>query len=80
LSLFQQKEDLYVRGGKILNPEPFFYDEKQSPDVVIDCNGCLIAPGKSGLDNSGSQTRIQPYDRPVCFTQQIKFILSVEDH
>jgi hypothetical protein len=40
-----QKEDLYVRDGKVLNPEPFFYDEKKSPDVVIDCNGCLIAPG-----------------------------------
>jgi hypothetical protein len=40
-----QKEDLYVKDGKILNPEPFFYDEKKSPHHVIDCKGCLIAPG-----------------------------------
>ena len=42
-----RKEDLYVRDGKVLNPEPFFYDEKKSPDVVINCKGCLIAPGTS---------------------------------
>ena len=41
-----RKEDLYVRDGKVLNPEPFFYDEKKSPDVVINCKGCLIAPGE----------------------------------
>ena len=39
------QEDLYVRNGKVLNPEPFFYDEQKSPDHVIDCKGCLIAPG-----------------------------------
>ena len=41
-----QKEDLYVRNGKVLNPEPFFYDEKKSPDSVVDCKGSLIAPGE----------------------------------
>ena len=41
-----QKEDLYVQSGKILNPEPFFYDEKKSPDSVVDCKGSLIAPGE----------------------------------
>ena len=40
-----QKEDLYVRDGRVLNPEPFFYEERKSPDRVIDCHGCLIAPG-----------------------------------
>jgi len=34
------------RGGKILNPEPLFYDEKKSADIVIDCHGSLIAPGQ----------------------------------
>ncbi|CAB0041924.1 unnamed protein product [Trichogramma brassicae] len=38
-------EDLWVRDGKIIDPEKIFYDEKIEPDVKIDCNGCLISPG-----------------------------------
>ena len=39
------KEDLYIREGKILNPEPLFYDEKRKADKIIDCQGLLISPG-----------------------------------
>ncbi|KAL7289794.1 hypothetical protein TKK_0016197 [Trichogramma kaykai] len=38
-------EDLWVRDGKIIDPEKIFYDEKIESDVKIDCNGCLISPG-----------------------------------
>ena len=32
------KEHLWVRGGKIINPEPLFFDEKLGPDEIIDEN------------------------------------------
>lgn len=40
-----QREDLWVRQGKILNPEKLFFDEKASADVLVDCKGRMIAPG-----------------------------------
>ncbi|XP_060696611.1 N-acetylglucosamine-6-phosphate deacetylase [Hemiscyllium ocellatum] len=40
-----QREDLWVREGKILNPEKLFFDEKGYADVQIDCKGSIIAPG-----------------------------------
>ncbi|KAM4698045.1 N-acetylglucosamine-6-phosphate deacetylase [Rhinophrynus dorsalis] len=40
-----QREDLWVRQGKILNPEKLFFDEKGSADVQVDCQGRIIAPG-----------------------------------
>lgn len=39
------KDDLWVRNGKIVNPEQVFFDERRSSDVQIDCHGCIIAPG-----------------------------------
>ncbi|KAJ7397132.1 N-acetylglucosamine-6-phosphate deacetylase isoform X1 [Pitangus sulphuratus] len=39
------REDLWVREGKILNPEKLFFDEKGSADVQLDCKGSIIAPG-----------------------------------
>ena len=47
------KEDLWVRGGKIINPEPLFFDEKIGPSEVIDCGGALIAPGFIDLQING---------------------------
>ncbi|MEE6497244.1 hypothetical protein FKM82_002677 [Ascaphus truei] len=39
------REDLWVRHGKILNPEKLFFDEKGSADVQVNCQGRIIAPG-----------------------------------
>lgn len=47
-------EDLWVRDGKILDPEKIFYDEKIKPDVRIDCNGALISPGYIDLQINGT--------------------------
>ena len=47
------KEDLWVRCGKIINPEPLFFEEKIGPSEVIDCNGALIAPGLIDLQING---------------------------
>nr|XP_034986666.1 N-acetylglucosamine-6-phosphate deacetylase isoform X1 [Zootoca vivipara] len=40
-----QREDLWVREGKILNPEKLFFDEKKPADVQVDCKGSILAPG-----------------------------------
>lgn len=39
------REDIWVRNGKIVDPEKIFYDEKISADIKIDCCKKLIAPG-----------------------------------
>nr|XP_012223871.1 PREDICTED: putative N-acetylglucosamine-6-phosphate deacetylase isoform X1 [Linepithema humile] len=46
-------EDLWVRDGKIVNPEKIFYDEKVKPDVMIDCGTALISPGFIDLQING---------------------------
>lgn len=38
-------DDLWVRNGKILNPEKLFFDEKVTADIQINCKGNIIAPG-----------------------------------
>ncbi|XP_076121700.1 N-acetylglucosamine-6-phosphate deacetylase [Alosa pseudoharengus] len=40
-----QREDLWVREGKILDPEKLFFDEKGFADMRIDCENRIIAPG-----------------------------------
>ncbi|CAL9692806.1 unnamed protein product [Knipowitschia caucasica] len=40
-----QREDLWVRQGRILDPEKLFFDEKGFADERVDCGGDIIAPG-----------------------------------
>lgn len=47
------EEHLWVRNGKIINPEEVFFDEKIKADTVIDCNGCIIAPGFIDIQING---------------------------
>ncbi|XP_003703368.1 N-acetylglucosamine-6-phosphate deacetylase [Megachile rotundata] len=47
------KEDLWVRDGRIVNPEKIFYDEKIKPNISIDCNEALISPGYIDLQING---------------------------
>ncbi|KAF5304532.1 hypothetical protein FQA39_LY09583 [Lamprigera yunnana] len=46
-------EHLWVRNGKIVNPEKVFFDEKIKADVVIDCKGAIIAPGFIDIQING---------------------------
>ena len=48
------KEDLWVREGKIIDPEPLFFDEKVTWDEQVDCQGALIAPGLIDLQINGA--------------------------
>lgn len=47
------KDDLWIRNGKIINPEPIFYTERKQADLRIDCQGMLIAPGYIDLQVNG---------------------------
>lgn len=46
-------DDLWIRNGKIINPEPIFFEEKISADVQIDCDGLIIAPGFIDIQING---------------------------
>ncbi|XP_058142584.1 N-acetylglucosamine-6-phosphate deacetylase isoform X1 [Dasypus novemcinctus] len=39
------REDLWVRGGRILDPEKLFFEERRVADELRDCGGCILAPG-----------------------------------
>ncbi|XP_076998211.1 N-acetylglucosamine-6-phosphate deacetylase isoform X2 [Tamandua tetradactyla] len=38
-------DDLWVREGRILDPEKLFYEERREADEQRDCGGCILAPG-----------------------------------
>ncbi|XP_033171929.1 N-acetylglucosamine-6-phosphate deacetylase isoform X2 [Drosophila mauritiana] len=46
-------EDLWVRDGRIVNPEPVFFDERAKAHCRIDCGGAIIAPGYIDLQING---------------------------
>jgi len=47
-------DDLWVRDGVIIDPSPIFYQERLQADTVVDCNGCIIAPGFIDLQINGA--------------------------
>ncbi|CAH0397494.1 unnamed protein product [Chilo suppressalis] len=47
------KEDLWLRDGKIENPEQIFYVEQLEPCRNIDCKNALIAPGFIDIQING---------------------------
>ncbi|XP_034046728.1 N-acetylglucosamine-6-phosphate deacetylase [Thalassophryne amazonica] len=40
-----QREDLWEREGRILDPEKLFFDEQGYADHRVDCQGSIISPG-----------------------------------
>ncbi|XP_072123424.1 N-acetylglucosamine-6-phosphate deacetylase [Mobula birostris] len=76
-----QREDLWVREGKILNPEKLFFDEKGFADVQVDCKGSIVAPGFIDTQINGEYVvrppvfRFPPHSPPrkasaLCLTAQ----------
>ncbi|XP_072453822.1 N-acetylglucosamine-6-phosphate deacetylase isoform X3 [Notamacropus eugenii] len=47
------REDLWIRGGQILDPEKLFFDEKKTADVQKDCKGHILAPGLIDVQING---------------------------
>lgn len=48
------REDLWIRGGKIIDPEKLFYVEQKTADVVVECHGATIAPGFIDVQINGA--------------------------
>jgi N-acetylglucosamine-6-phosphate deacetylase len=47
------KEDILVRDGKFLDPEPLFFDEHGIVSQIVDCRGLLLSPGLIDLQING---------------------------
>jgi N-acetylglucosamine-6-phosphate deacetylase len=47
------RDDLWIRNGKIVNPEPIYFAEKAMADICIDCKNMLISPGYIDLQING---------------------------
>lgn len=47
------RDDLWVRNGKIINPEKVFFDEKRAAHITYDCKNSIIAPGFIELQING---------------------------
>lgn len=48
--------DLWVRRGKIVDPEKVFFDEQKYSSRTVDCGGALLAPGFIDLQINGKAT------------------------
>lgn len=47
------KEDLWIRDGKIVNPEQVFYVEHLEADITVNCEDLLIIPGFIDIQING---------------------------
>lgn len=57
------QDDLWVRNGKIINPEPVFFDERSKAHRRIDCGGAIIAPGYLDIQINGKHTHTHTHTR-----------------
>ena len=46
-------QELWIQDGKILNPEPVFFDKRVFADISINCKQMIIAPGYLELQING---------------------------
>ena len=49
--------DVWVRGGKILDPMKLFFQEKKSATITYDCQGLIASPGFIDLQINGRTYR-----------------------
>ncbi|KAF3818871.1 hypothetical protein GH733_012288 [Mirounga leonina] len=48
------REDLWVREGRIVDPEKLFFEERRVADEQRDCGGCILAPGFIDVQINGA--------------------------
>ena len=48
------EEDVWVRGGKIIDPHTLFFEEKKMPDKEVNCSNCIVAPGFIDIQINGT--------------------------
>ena len=49
-----EKGDVWVQGGKIIDPLKLFYEGKKAPDCVVDCRNLIVAPGFIDIQINGN--------------------------
>ena len=52
------EEDVWRRGGKIIDPHALFFKDKKSPDKMVDCSNCIVAPGFMDIQINGTTSVI----------------------
>ena len=61
--------DVWVRGGKVIDPQRLFYEEKRMPDRIIDCQGLIVAPGFIDIQINGESSPIIHYYTLCCIVR-----------
>ena len=46
-------DELWVQGGKIIDPQKYFYDVAKQADEEVDCKGLIVAPGYIDIQCNG---------------------------
>ncbi|XP_015248899.1 PREDICTED: putative N-acetylglucosamine-6-phosphate deacetylase [Cyprinodon variegatus] len=65
------REDLWVREGKILDPEKLFFDEQGYADQLVDCEDSIIAPGFIDVQINGEECVVVSLSGLVLVTDAI---------
>lgn len=71
------RDDLWVRAGKIINPEKIFFDERILADIQVDCNNSILTPGFIDAQINGESTAIDkcmqcsPNNESMCDTLNV---------
>ncbi|KAJ1913053.1 N-acetyl-glucosamine-6-phosphate deacetylase [Mycoemilia scoparia] len=45
---------LYIQDGRIIDPRHMFWGKQVTPDITIDCEGCIISPGYIDVQLNGA--------------------------
>lgn len=48
-----EKQDIWVREGRIVDPQQLFFRECKSPDYIINCSNHIVAPGFIDIQING---------------------------
>lgn len=48
-----EKQDIWVREGRIVDPQQLFFRERKSPDYVINCSNHIVSPGFIDIQING---------------------------
>lgn len=73
------REDLWVREGKILNPEKLFFDEEGFADHRVDCGNKIIAPGFIDVQLNGKLYKHRNNRSSLCLIYDY-FVLLLLSH
>lgn len=75
------REDLWVRGGRILDPERLFFEERLVADEQRDCGGCILAPGFIDVQINGTaqSLRVETQERSSDYPRNPSFLWLQED-